>query len=114
MSEKSAVGTGGITENGMGLLRLLSVRMSDGTRAQLEILAQLNDRSLTEETRYALEHWVDKSKSDAAVLERAEQVRADIEREAATRRSAIEAVLGGSAKGTMPATRSTKQAPSGT
>lgn len=113
MSEDTAAVSGGITENGMGPLRPLSVRMSDGTRAQLEILAQLNDRSLTEETRYALEHWVDKSKSDPAVLKRAEQVRADIEREAATRRSAIEAVLGGSAKGTKPAARATKQASEG-
>lgn len=96
----------------MGPLRPLSVRMSDGTRAQLEILAQLNDRSLTEETRYALEHWVDKSKSDPAVLKRVEQVRADIEREATTRRSAIEAVLGGNARGAKPSTRSTKQASS--
>lgn len=112
MSEETAAGMGGIVhENGMGPLRPLSVRMSDGTRAQIEILAQLNDRSLTEETRIALEHWVDKSKSDPAVLERAEQVRADIEREAATRRNAIEAVLGN--KGKKPPAPPGKQASSG-
>ncbi len=80
MSEETAADMGGtMHENGMGPLRPLSVRMSDGTRAQLEILAQLNERSLTEETRLALEHWVEKSKSDPAVLRRAEQVRAEVE-----------------------------------
>ncbi|WJX99921.1 hypothetical protein [Curtobacterium sp. 458] len=85
--------------------------MSDGTRAQLEILAQLNERSLTEETRLALEHWVEKSKSAPAVLRRAEQVRAEIERDAETRRNAIEAVLGG--KTAKPTARASKQASSG-
>lgn len=110
MSEDTAAGAGGITENGMGPLRSLSVRMSDGTRAQLEILAQLNDRSLTEETRYALEHWVDKSKLDPAVLKRAEQVRAEIERDAETKRNAINAVLG--SKDSKAPARTTKQAQS--
>ena len=62
--------------------KVLSVRTSEDTRAQLEVLAQLNERSVTEETRIALEHWVEKSKSDPAVLKRAEQVRAEIERDA--------------------------------
>ncbi len=75
--------------------RNLPVKMSDDTRAQLEVLAQLNERSLTEESRLAIEHWVEKSKSDPKVLKRAEQVRADIERDAETKRNAIAAVLGG-------------------
>ena len=74
--------------------RVLSVRMNEDTRAQLEVLAQLNDRSVTEETRLALEHWVEKSKSDPSVLARAEVVRAEIEHDAETRRNAIAAVLG--------------------
>lgn len=82
--------------NGFGAAyKVLSVRTSEDTRAQLEVLAQLNERSVTEETRIALEHWVEKSKSDPAVLKRAEQVRAEIERDAETKRNAINAVLGG-------------------
>ncbi|MCS3427111.1 hypothetical protein [Leucobacter aridicollis] len=88
--------------------KVLTVRTSEDTRAQLEVLAQLNGRSVTEETRLALEHWVEKSKADPAVLKRAEQVRAEIEREAETKRNAINAVLGNGAAKT--ATRSTKQA----
>lgn len=85
--------------------KVLSVRTSEDTRAQLEVLALLNERSVTEETRIALEAWVEQSKSDPEVLKRAEQVRAEIEREAETKRNAIAAVLGGSGK---PSGRSAK------
>ena len=74
-------------------VRPLSVRMLDSSRAQLEILAQLNGRSVTEEVRLALEAWIEKSKSDPLVLARAEEVRADIEREAAVRREAIQSIF---------------------
>jgi predicted transcriptional regulator len=101
MSEQTADANGsdfprlGGADSPMGIAyRVLSVRMSDDTRAQLEVLAQLNDRSVTEETRHALEHWVVKSKSDPSVLKRAETVRAEIEREAETKRNAITAIFG--------------------
>ena len=55
----------------LGPIRPLSVRITDGLRAQLEVFAQLNDRSVTEEIRLALEAWVETSKSDPKVLERA-------------------------------------------
>lgn len=80
----------------LGPIRPLSVRITDGLRAQLEVIAQLNDRSVTEEIRLALESWIVTSKSDPKVLQRAESVRAEIEREAKTKQSAIEAIFGGS------------------
>jgi hypothetical protein len=67
--------------------------MTEGTRAQLDIIAQLNDRSVTEEVREALEFWIERSKSDPKVLERADAVKAEIEREAATKRGAIAAIF---------------------
>jgi hypothetical protein len=79
-------------------IRPLSVRMTETARAQLEILADLNLRSVTEETRVALEFWIEKSKTDPKVLERAEQVREKIEREAATRRGAIDSIFEGAPK----------------
>lgn len=79
----------------LGPIRPLSVRITDGLRAQLEVIAQLNDRSVTEEIRLALESWIETSKSDPKVLQRAESVRAEIEREAKTKQSAIEAIFGG-------------------
>lgn len=92
--------------------KVLTIRTTEDIRAQLEVLAQLNQRSVTEETRLALERWVEQSKSDPAVRQRAEQVRADIEREAETKRNAIAAVLGTRSADTPPAPRAGKQAPS--
>jgi predicted DNA-binding protein len=74
-------------------IRPLSVRMTEGTRAQLDIIAQLNDRTVTEEVRSAIEFWIERSKSDPKVLERAAEVKAEIEREAATKRGAIAAIF---------------------
>jgi predicted transcriptional regulator len=79
--------------DGGSTIRPLSVRMTDDTRAQLDIIAQLNNRSVTEEVREALEHWIEKSKTDPKVLQRAETVRAEIEREAATKRGAIASIF---------------------
>lgn len=88
-----------VPASALGPIRPLSVRITDGLRAQLEVIAQLNDRSVTEEIRLALEAWVQTSKSDPKVLLRAETVRAEIEREAQTKQSAIEAIFGGPAPG---------------
>lgn len=78
-----------------GQLRTLAVRITEDLRAQLDIIAQLTGRSATEEIRLALEHWIDRTKSDPAVLKKAEAVRADIERDAQTRRNAIAAIFSG-------------------
>lgn len=83
------------TTAGSGQLRTLAVRITEDLRAQLDIIAQLTGRSATEEIRLALEHWIEKTKSDPAILQKAEAVRADIERDAQTRRNAIAAIFGG-------------------
>lgn len=79
-------------------IRPLSVRMTETARVQLEILADLNGRSVTEETRLALEAWIEKSKTDPKVLERAQHAREKAEREAATRRGAIDSIFEGAPK----------------
>ena len=94
-------------------MRTLAVRITDDLRAQLDVIAQLNDRSVTEEIRLALEDWIDRSKSDPQVLKRAETVRADIEREAQTKRNAISAIFDGGkppAKSASPGRSSSKEA----
>jgi len=90
-------------------LRTLAVRISEDLRAQLDVLAQLTDRSTTEEIRLAIEHWIAKSKSDPNVLKKAEAVRAEIEREAQTRRNAIAAIFSSDSTpgAKAPASRST-------
>ncbi len=76
-------------------IKALAVRISQDVRAQLDIIAQLNDRTVTDEIRLAIEAWIEKSKADPNILARAESVRADIEREAATKRGAIAAIFDG-------------------
>ena len=87
-----------------GQVRVLSLRLDDGLRAQLDVLAQIQQRSLTDECRIGLEHWIETSRTDPTVQARAEQVRAEIESEAEMRRSAIQMVLG-----SKPDRRGTKQ-----
>ena len=95
----------------LGPVRPLSIRITDGLRAQLDVIAQLNDRSVTEEIRLALEAWVETSKSDPKVLQRAETVRAEIEREAKTKQSAIEAIFGAADSGAKAPSSRGKAAP---
>ena len=76
-----------------GQIKTLAVRLSEDTRAQLDIIAQLNDRTVTDEIRLAIEAWIEKTKSDPSVLQRAQFVRDQIDREAATKRGAIEAIF---------------------
>lgn len=109
-----------MSENTNGLsaaYRVLSIRTSEEVRAQLDFLAELNDRSVTEESRIAIEQWVERSKTDPEVLKRVEAGQAKAEREAETKRNAIAAFLGTSqepAGGSSKASaRTTKQAPSG-
>lgn len=106
MSDQEQSGETSISPS--GIIRPLSVRMTDELRAQLEIIAQLNDRSVTEEVRVALDHWVETSKSDPKVLQRAAAVRAEIEREAATKRGAIEAIFAPAEAAPKRTSRSTK------
>ncbi|MCR6484028.1 ribbon-helix-helix domain-containing protein [Amycolatopsis sp. OK19-0408] len=80
---------------GAGQLRTLAVRITEDLRAQLDIVAQLTERSTTEEIRLALEHWIEKTKADPVILKKAEAVRAQIERKAQTERAAIAAIFGG-------------------
>jgi predicted DNA-binding protein len=83
------------TPAGSGQLRTLAVRITEDLRAQLDIVAQLTGRSATEEIRLALEHWIEKVKSDPVMLQKAAAVQAEIERNAQTQRNAIAAIFGG-------------------
>lgn len=83
---------------GYGPVKTFAVRLNESTRAQLDVIAQLNDRTVTDEIRLAIEAWIEKTKSDPSVLQRAQAVRDEIEREAATKRDAIAAIFAGGEK----------------
>ena len=74
--------------------------MPEELRTNLDILAQLNGRSTTEECRTVLEQWVISSRSDPKVMERAAEVQEQIEREANAKRDAISSVLNAAKSGT--------------
>jgi hypothetical protein len=78
---------------GYGPIKPLAVRLNESTRTQLDIIAQLNDRTVTDEVRLAIEAWIDKTKADPAIRRRAKDVRDEIEREAAGKRDAIAAIF---------------------
>jgi hypothetical protein len=95
-------------------LRPLAVRLSDDLRAQLDLIAQLRDRGVTEEIRVALESWVDQAKSDPKLQATADEARRQIEAEADRRRGAITAIFDESKVATATEPRPGARAPRST
>ncbi|ODT41123.1 MAG: hypothetical protein BGO45_12925 [Microbacterium sp. 71-36] len=91
-------------------MKPLAVRLNEPTRTQLDIIAQLNDRTVTDEVRLAIEAWIDKIKADPAIQRRAKDVRDEIEREAAGKRDAIAAIFDASPAPKTPRTPPKPQA----
>ncbi|SIS10819.1 hypothetical protein [Microbacterium sp. RURRCA19A] len=89
---------------GYGPIKPLAVRLNESTRTQLDIIAQLGDRTVTDEVRLAIEAWIDKTKADPAIQRRAQDVRDEIEREAAGKRDAIAAIFDASPAPKTPRT----------
>jgi uncharacterized membrane-anchored protein YjiN (DUF445 family) len=83
------------TANGLGYgpIKPIAVRLNESTRTQLDIIAQLNDRTVTDEVRLAIEAWIERAKTDPAIQQRAQAMRDEIEREASTKRDAIAAIF---------------------
>lgn len=84
-----------VSANGLGYgpVKPIAVRLNESTRNQLDIIAQLNDRTVTDEIRLAIDAWIEKVKSDPNVQKRAQAVRDEIEREASGKRDAIAAIF---------------------
>ncbi|MBD8207777.1 hypothetical protein IFU08_12335 [Microbacterium sp. CFBP 8790] len=78
---------------GYGPIKPLAVRLNESTRTQLDIIAQLRDRNVTDEVRLAIDAWIEQAKADSALQRRAQDVRDEIEREAAGKRDAITAIF---------------------
>jgi predicted transcriptional regulator len=71
------------------------VRLDNELHAQLTILGQLDDATLTDEIQRALREYVERRRSSGELQEKAQGVLAAMDREAATRRQAIESLLSG-------------------
>ena len=75
-------------------LKTIAIRVEEGLHAQLRFIAQLNDSSITEEIRKAIETRIATAQDDPDLIARAQQARDEIEREAAARSAAIAGFLG--------------------
>ena len=77
-------------------MKTLAIRLDDDLHAQLSVIAQLSELTITDAIRQSIEAWVEAKRSQPEVTARAQSVLDDIERDAAQRRSAIATLFGGS------------------
>jgi hypothetical protein len=76
-------------------VRTLGVKIDDNLHAQFSLVAQLDDLSLNDAVKKAVELYVETKQKAPDFATRAQAVLEEIEREAATRRGAIQALFGG-------------------
>jgi hypothetical protein len=74
--------------------KTLGVRVDEELHAQLTFIAQLNGNTIADEIRRSIEARVEAAQKDPELIARAEQVRAEIEREAQARQQAIASLFG--------------------
>jgi hypothetical protein len=100
------------TERAEERYKTLGVRLGEEIHTQLSFIAQLKGTSITEEIRQSIEARVLASQDDPELIERAEAVRTQIEREAQARREAIAGFFGKAAVAATtekPAAKSTSR-----
>lgn len=76
-------------------VKTLGVKLDDNLHAQFSLVAQLDDLSLNDAVKKAVELYVETKQKAPDFAARAQAVLEEIEREAATRRGAIQALFGG-------------------
>jgi hypothetical protein len=75
-------------------MRTLAIKVEEELHAQLGMIAKLEGLTVTDALRQAIDQWIDERRNNPELQARAAAVLADIEAEAATRKGAIEALLG--------------------
>ncbi|UGT64435.1 hypothetical protein [Nocardia asteroides] len=70
-------------------VKTLGVKLEPDVHAQLSFIAQLREGTITDEILIAIRTHIERAKDDPELRSRAEEVQAEIEREAAARRDAI-------------------------
>ncbi|WP_326560044.1 hypothetical protein [Micromonospora sp. NBC_01796] len=86
--------------NGKTGIKTLGLKLPDELHAQFALVAQLDGLSLTDAMRRSVELYVEHNQAQPDFAARAAAVLEEIEREAAARRGAIEALFGNT--GTQP------------
>ena len=75
-------------------MKTLAIRLDDDLHAQLSVLAQLSETSLTDEIRQALEAHLKAKRANPELTERAKAVSEEIEHDAQVRQAAITTLFG--------------------
>jgi len=91
-------------------MKTLGIRLEDELHAQLSVLAQLAETSITDEIRLAIERHVETRRTDPELTRRAQAVREEIEREAQLRQNAI-ATLFAASEGSDTKAQPSKRSP---
>lgn len=90
------------TPSGKAGVKTLAIRLEAELHAQLSIIAQLRNSTITDEIRAAIEAHIVTAKAAPELLAKADNVLADIEREATSRREAIATLFGGDSPTATP------------
>lgn len=84
-------------------VKTLGVKLPDELHAQFVLVAGLDGLSLNDAVKRAVELYVNSKQTEEGFAERAAAVLADIEREAAARRAAIQSLFGQASDEPAPA-----------
>jgi len=75
-------------------VKTLGIKLPDDLHAQLVLIAGLDGLSLTDAIRQAIDYYIERKRGEGDLAERAARALGDIEREAALRRDALQALFG--------------------
>lgn len=87
-------------------MKTLAVRLDDDLHARLGLLSKLSGATVTDTIRTAVEKHLEVLANDPAITAKAQELTAEIDKEAELQREALAALLGSSTKegATKPAT----------
>lgn len=77
-------------------MKTLAVRLDDELHARIGMLSKLSGMTVTDTIRTAIEKHLDTLASDPAITAKAEELRAEIEKEAELQQQALSALFGSS------------------
>lgn len=78
-----------------GGVKTLAIRLPDELHAQLVLVASLEDQSLTDTIRRAIEELIERKRADGDLAAQAAKALEEIEQETQARKQALQALLGG-------------------
>ncbi len=86
-------------------MKTLAVRLDDELHARIGMLSKLSGMTVTDTIRTAIEKHLDTLANDPAITAKAEELRAEIEKDAELQRQALSALFGSSATQAPKTTR---------